>query len=618
MFERHKRWRRLLAGTGLSLAVGTVLSLLLWKPNLFSGWQLRITDFLYKPAQTSGQVVIVAIDDKSLDEMGRWESWSRLNHARLIDVLSEAGARVIGLDLIFPEPSPDDETLAAAMARAGNVIQPVLGTPSSSQKTERGHFMEFERLLKPQPVLIEASVGLGHANVYPDTQDGVVRRLPAVVESGDEWFPAFSLAVLAEFWRLPPVDYYVLGSDYIVLADRRIPVDDFGRILINYLGPPSKAGTDSTFPVYSYVDVMERRVDLSVFKNKMILVGVMASAMPDNYTIPLVGERMFGVEIHANVIETIYQRRFLHEQSLAGQIAAVLFLAIFSGAALSQFRPIWATLLAALILIVFWLWTTDRFDQGVIPNFLYPSLALLCTYIALLIYHYLSEERQRRQVTKLFGRYVTPQVASEVLSSFDAGTLQLGGVSREATVLFADIRGFSSLAEGLQPTEVVAMLNAYLSDLVAVIDKHKGTVNKYIGDNIMAIWNAPLDQPDHALRAVQAAIEMQQAVEEIRRSRADLAAIGFGIGINSGEMVAGNVGCENRMEYTVIGEAVNLASRLCDQAGEGEILTSSYTYALLQGQVEAEELPPVRFKGKRESILVYAVHVQGTANECGR
>ncbi len=602
----------------MGVAIGAVLSLLLWF-NLFANWRQHSTDFLYVKragAAASNRVVIVAVDDRSLEELGRWEDWPRRRHAWLIDALHQAGARTIGLDIIFCEPSPDDEILAEAMARAGNVVQPVLGLTSEPRGVRRGEPVTFERLLKPQPMLAEASA-LGHASIYHD-QDGVTRRLPAFIvgeEDGEE-APALALAVVARFLRLPTVDYRPQNG-YIFLADRRIPVDDFGRMFINYLGPPSQPGKDSTFQVYSYVDVLKGRVDPTAFQDKIVLVGMMASAMPDDHPTPISRETMLGVEIHANVIETILGQRFLREQSLSGQMALVLGLAVAGGIVFCCLHPLWAGGALVFSLGLYWLVVSIAFDQGLILNFLYPSLALPLVYVAAIIHRYFTEERQRRYIVNLFGRYVSPEVVEAVLASFDAGALPLGGTSREATVLFADIRDFTSLAESLPPVEVVKTLNTYLTAMVKVIDEYEGTVSKFIGDTIMAVWNAPLNQPDHARRAVSAAIEMQQAVEKMRSSRADVVAVEFGIGVNSGEMVLGNVGSERRMEYTVIGDAVNLASRLCDLARGGEILLGPRTYELLRGEVAAEARPTIMIRGKKQSLTIYAVK-QGRFWRLGR
>lgn len=599
---------RLSVGAGLGLAIGAVISLLLWF-NLFAEWQQRSTDFLYikrAGAAASGWVVIVAVDDRSLEELGRWEDWPRRRHARLIEALHQAGARVIGLDIIFCEPSPDDEILAEAIVRAGNVVQPVLGFISVPRRVRRGELSTFERFLKPQPMLAEVSA-LGHINVFPDW-DGVIRCLSALIisEKDGEEAPAFALAVVARFLRLPVVDYRPRNG-CILLADRRIPVDDFGRMFVNYLGPPSQPGRESTFRVYSYVDVLKGRVDPAAFQGKIVLVGMIASAMADNHPTPISGETMFGVEIHANVIETILGRHFLREQSLLGQMALVLGLAVIGGIVFSWLHPSWAGGALVFLLGLYWLAASIAFEQGLILNFLYPSLTLPLVYIVAIIYRYFTGEHQRRYIIGLFGRYVSPEVVEAVLASFDAGALRLGGTSREATVLFADMRDFTDLAENLPPAEVMETLNVYLAAMVKVVDKYEGTVNKFIGDSIMAIWNAPLNQPDHALRAVHAAIEMQQAIKEIRTSQAGIAALEFGIGINSGEMVAGNVGSERRMEYTVIGDAVNLAHGLCNLASEGEILLGPRTYELLRGKMAIEERPAIWVKGRKEPLTAYAV-----------
>ncbi|MFQ6015491.1 MAG: adenylate/guanylate cyclase domain-containing protein, partial [Anaerolineae bacterium] len=427
-----------------------------------------------------------------------------------------------------------------------------------------------------------------------------VRRLPLTIESRGERYPAFALAVLSEFLRLPPQDY-IPQRGYVDFGGRRIPVDQFNRTFINYVGPPN------SIPIYSYVDVLNGQVDTSVFNDKMVLVGIMATAEPDSYVTPTSVEKMFGVELHANVIETVLQSRFLQTQNLSGQMAVVILMSLLAGIVFPQVRPVRSTFFVLLFLAAYLLISFFSFDAGLILNLVYPFLALTLTYIAILLYRYFYEERRRRAITKLFGRYVSPEVVGAVLDSFDKGTLQLGGTNRVATVLFADIRGFTSMSEKLPPEELMNTLNDYLSIMVEIIFKYEGTVNKFIGDNVMAMWNAPLDQPDHALRAVKAAVDMQREIEALQRQNNKIPKVGFGIGINTGPMVAGNVGSQERLEYTVIGDTVNLASRLCGAAASGQVLISPETHQLVKDEIVGHRLTPMKFKGKEKPIAVYEV-----------
>ena len=255
------------------------------------------------------------------------------------------------------------------------------------------------------------------------------------------------------------------------------------------------------------------------------------------------------------------------------------------------------------------------FDSGHIMNILYPLITLPLVYITIILCQVVSAQSDKGHIKALFGRYVSPQVAGEILNLADADQLRLAGGRREVTVLFADIRGFTALSERTDPESIVAMLNSYLSVIIDRILANEGMINKFAGDSIMAVWNAPQDQPDHALLAVKAALESQRAIANMQRDSA-LPQVQFGIGINSGQAVAGNVGSEGRTEYTIIGDAVNLAARLCSSVPGGHVWIGPQTYEQVKDEVEVEELEPQYFKGKAEPVTVYRVltlrHREGT------
>ena len=423
------------------MAIGAILSLLLWF-NALADWQRRGADLLYSrdSAAASGQVVIVAVDDRTLAELGRWESWPRATHARLVDVLRQSGARVIALDFLLSEPSADDELLAESLRQAGNVILPVVGVARAPRRASAGHPITFDTFLTPAPALARSAAALGHVNADPDA-DSLVRRLPVGIvsaETGAE-VPSFALAAVIRYLRLPDVDY-ASNAGVVRLAGRRIPVDNFDRMLIRFIGSPSHPGTGQTFPMYSYADVLHGRVEPAVLHDKIVLVGIMASGMLDSFPTPMGSDKMYGVEIYANIIDSTLQGRFLREEGLPGQLALVLLTALAGAILLSRFHPVTAGGACVLLAAGYGLAASAAFEQGVVLNLIYPLLALISVYIAVLIYRYVTESRRRLSLTHLFGRYVSPAVVREVLASSDAGELRLGGTTREATVLFADIR----------------------------------------------------------------------------------------------------------------------------------------------------------------------------------
>jgi adenylate cyclase len=264
----------------------------------------------------------------------------------------------------------------------------------------------------------------------------------------------------------------------------------------------------------------------------------------------------------------------------------------------------WGTVLTVILFIGYALAVFFAFDKGHILNIFYPLISLPIMYVTAVISSMFAAQSDRREINNLFGRYVSPQVASEILSLANTDQLKLGGTKREVTVMFADMRGFTAFSERLGPEEVVATLNKYLSVLIERVLANEGMINKFAGDNIMAVWNAPQDQPDQALLAVKAALEGQQALENMPQDE-NQPKVQFGIGINTGPAVAGNVGSEGRTEYTIIGDAVNLASRLCSNAPGGQVWIGPHTYEVVKNEVEVEALEPQKFKGKAEPVPVY-------------
>lgn len=601
-----------LAGVIVSLVVASALSVAFWF-NLFSGWQEAGSDFFFKArglnvSAREQRVAIVAVDDRSLEELGRFGNWPRSLYTRLLDYLRQAQARVVAFDILFSEPSPDDALLQEAMRRAGNVVQPVVGTPNSPNRTRRGDPVEFERFLKPLPGFIGASVALGHANFLPG-EDGSVRVAPLVVRSQGEDMPSLALAAAAVYLRRPAALEISSREGILPFAGRSIPVDGWQRMAINYLGPPSEPGKPSTLLAVPFVDVLRGKAAADLFFDKLVLVGVMATGEPDSYITPVspAGVKMFGVEIHGNAVETILRADFLTRQDTRSAIGSIFFLALIAGFLVQQLRPLWAAPAVVALGLLYLLAAFIMFDRGLMLNMVYPPMGLAATFVAASMQRVMAEEARRREVLSLFGRFVSPEVQREILSQAGAGLLKLGGVRRQVTVLFADLRGFTGISERLEPEEVVELLNGYLSAIISIILKHQGIVNKFAGDSLMAVWNAPVYRPDHALRAVSAAVEIQQAIRSMSGKNAQALDIGFGVGVNTGEAVAGNVGSQDRLEYTMIGDTVNLAARLTGAAASGQIWIGPETYRAVKETIVAETLPGQRFKGKTGEITVYRV-----------
>ena len=590
-----KKQRRQRTHILIALGVGAILVLIAAFVQPFAKIQWWLSDQLFLPTTPSANVVIVAIDDGSLDRYGKWSEWSRSLHAQAIDNLKQAKAGVIGFDVLFADQSVDDPELAQAIASAGNVVLSVVGVePMPSQQPE----VMYRSFLLPRPELSEAAASLGHANVVPDG-DGVLRRVPLVVtDAAGEEYPALLVAMLHNFFVTPLPDDYVVQNGSLHLLDRDIPVDGKSQMRINFVSGPG------SFTRISYADVIEGNFDPEAVEHKIVLIGMTATGEPDAWVTPVSAEKMYGVEIFANAMDTILKQRFLVESSRQMDALIVLAMIAITGIILPLVRLRWGTILPIVLFIGYGIAVFLSFDKGYILDILYPLLALIIIYFTVVICRVFAAQADRRDINDLFGRYVSPQVASEILSLSNSNKLKLGGARREVTVMFADMRGFTAMSERLSPEEIVATLNKYLSVLIERVLANEGMINKFAGDNIMAVWNAPQEQPDHALLAVKAAIEGQQAMENLPQDESQ-PKVQFGIGINTGPAVAGNVGSEGRTEYTIIGDAVNLASRLCSNAPGGQIWIGPHTYETVKNEVEVEALEPQKFKGKAEPIPVY-------------
>jgi len=602
--KRKRRQRKRLYHTLVLAVVGCLFTLLavvfqpLWSINLW------LSDQLFTAVPPSPNIVIVGIDDATLETYGRLSEWPRRLHAQAIDNLNEAGAKVIGFDILFVDSSPDDQILATAMENANNVVLVAAGT-ERIPRTEPE--IIYNRFLLPVAPLEQASTAIGHANIIPD-HDGTVRRLPLVVkDSTEQTYPAFSLAVLHTLFSMPLPQEYLLQGGALHLLARDIPVDASSSLRINF------AVDTASSPYISYGDVISGDFDPSLIKNKIVLIGMTATGEVDTWSIPTSASNAPGVSIHAAVMDTILRQGFLTETGIGLTVMTMLLLVGIAAYTLPKCGTRYWTDIAKGggitigLVVVYLVVAFFSFDKGYILNMLYPLLIPPLLYVSSVISVVVIEQSDKQFIKQVFGRYISPEVAREIISSADAGELQLGGEQREVTVLFADIRGFTAMSEQMSPGSIVNMLNTYLSIVIDKVLDNGGMVNKFAGDNIMAVWNAPRSEEQHAQLAVQAAMEAQKMIIKRQQSNPSLPQIQFGIGINTGDALVGSVGSLERAEYTVIGDAVNLASRICSVVPGGEVWIGHETYRKATSHLEVEELEPRTFKGKAERVKVYRV-----------
>jgi len=555
--------------------VGCLFTLIALLVQPFYSISLWLSDQLFTSESPSPNIVIAGIDDNTLETYGRWADWPRSLHAQAIDNLSQAGAKVIGFDVIFTDISTDDEMLATAIAEADNVVLAAVGTQTVSPT---GAEITYDNFLLPIDTLEQAASSIGHANVVPDG-DGTVRRLPLIAKSSSgQVYPALTLAVLHRLFSMPLPQEYPLENGAVNLLARDIPVDTSYGLRINF------AADNDERPYASYGDIISGDFDPSLVDNKIVLIGMTATGELDTWAVPTSASKIPGVFIHAGAMDTILTQRFLREPGIIITLMIMLLLVAITAFTLPRCGTRHWTDIAKGVGITGGLFVAClvagflAFDRGYILGLLYPLLLLPVVYIGDIVYIVVTEQADKRFVRELFGRYISPQIANEIVSRADAGELRLGGEQREVSVLFADIRGFTQISEQLSPEAIVKMLNTYLSVAADAVVKYDGIVNKFAGDSIMAVWNAPQSQPEHALLAVKAAWEAQQKITELKQSDSQLFPVQFGIGINTGIALAGNVGSAGRSEYTVIGDSVNTASRICSSTPGGEVWIGAETY----------------------------------------
>jgi adenylate cyclase len=546
--------------------------------------------FIFRGALPEPQeVVIVALDEPSFAEIGKQWPWPRSLFARLVKELSKDKARVVGFDILFIEPSeaPQDKEFASAMREASHIV---LASDLSEIEDSRFHQVSF---IDPLPLFHESAKGLGIISLQIDS-DHFVRRVTLSFHGR----PSFALEVVRA--RLGEKDWN---------PEQRHP-----SLYINYIGPRRSIQT------VSFYQALNSRSYLppDFFKDKVVLVGLTVGASPDPkqrspdaYPIPfsrLAGGLMSGVEIHANIVHNLLHNAFVLPLKEKGRIFLCLFIGFVMPCLLLRFKPFHSFGISVLFGLVYFLFIHLLFAQrGLWFPLFSPLLQIFTSFGSVYLYQYFSKEREVKWVKKAFSHYVSPKIVEEILEHPEA--LKLGGEKVEGTVLFADLADFTSLSEDLSPDVLVTLLNEYFSEMTEIILRFDGTLDKYIGDAIMGFWGSPVIQEDHALRACSAAWVMQQRMALLREDwkKRGLTPLHTRIGLNSGSMIAGNVGSKTLFDFTVIGDTVNLASRLEEgnKIYGTSILISEYTFEQAEDWVIVREVGTIQVKGRRATVRVY-------------
>jgi adenylate cyclase len=609
------------------------------------------------------EVVAILVDDRSLERLGRWP-FSRALFTRALAILDEAGAKVVAFDFLFTEPdepvpaelreaaragvealaserndrlraaleklaeSDRDKRFAASIRASGHVLLPIglsfVDTPGEAPawllQSVYGRFENSELPpvfpLRPKSAVLPietlgvAAAGVGHATIAYD-RDGAPRYDYTALPFEADFLPSLSIRAAAAYLGVAwPQVSLALGAG-LRIGDLAVPTDRAMRLLINYRGPRE------TFPSFSFSDLLAGRVLADELAGRIVLIGASFAGSNDSFAQPFDNTPMSGVERMANIIDTIIGRDFIRAPSGSWNIvvtAMILLVAALTGA-MTEFLPTRFAALAGATPVVAWAGAAQlAFGQNLWLPLVAPMVALATGAATVLLFRYWVVDRDGRRLRTAFRQYLAPELVAELAAHPER--LQLGGEMRPMTILFCDLRRFTTLAEGMDVRTLTSFLNSFLSPMTEIILAHKGTIDRYLGDGIMAFWNAPLDDPDHVKNAVRAAQAMRRKLIELNHgwevgaqgAGRDFRPVRMGIGINTGECCVGNYGSQQHFNYSLLGDPVNLASRL---EGLGKIygidLVIGGETAARLGDPELIEIDLVAVKGKTQAVRVYTL-----------
>ncbi len=580
-------WRVLLAG---SLAGFAIVLLAIANPfRSFEIAELKALDARFAlrgPRAPAAPIVVVTIDEDSFDDLKIAWPWPRALHAKFLDIVSRGGPVAIGMDILFTEPSSrgpaDDRALGLAVARSRRVVLGAAITDVDAAGSEKNS------LNPPIPEIRERAAGFGYVNFDRDA-DAFVRRAALYRDFESEFQRRYRDSFDLRLYRL--------AAD-AGLARGRPPATR--EVLINFAGGPG------SFPWVAYHRVIRGEVPPEAFAGKIVLVGATSPTLHDVFPTPFALEGMPGVEIHAHMLETLLQGNPIRRPPAA----LVPLLTVLAGAgaawAATVLRPLAAFIVAAAVAAAYlagchaaFLW--GRWWADVMP----VPLALGITYAGTVAKNFAQEQREKRRLSRFFS----PNVVKEIVRHKDDANLEAG--RRRMTVLFSDIRGFTSMSEKMTPEDVVTFLREYLTVMTEAVFTYGGTVDKYIGDAIMALYNVPFEAPDHAAQAVRTALEFQERLKPLaeRFTARYGGTLACGVGIHTGDAVVGTIGSEQRLEYTAIGDTINLGSRLEGLTKDFNVpvIISEATYLEVRNLFGTRDLGEVTVKGKAIPVKIYAV-----------
>jgi adenylate cyclase len=600
------------------------ITLYILNPLILDNLNKKIIDsffYIRDKIPTTKLITIVDIDEKSLSKFGQWP-WERKVIAKIVKNLTNAGAGIIGYDIFFPEydrNKQNDYIFAKALSNSPSILGLMFYFDKNISKNTLPNIpaifiqKNFEKEFLPTakgylaniPILQQTVYSSGFVNMIPD-DDGIVRYVPLIIKYDDNFYPslAFEMYRLSQGVSKITINYTPVGIENIHLDNNQtIKTDRFGRMFVNYRG--------EKFDYISAIDVYNNTFDKNLVKNKFIIIGTTSAGLFDLRATPL--ESVFpGVEIQANLLDNLLKNDIIStpENKEIINIIIIVFVIIISALIIYYFSAIKAFILITFLIITLYYGEYYVFYKYLtILNPFYPLIAIVITSFILTTLNYFFEYKNTLLIKNAFAKKVSPSVMEELLKQ---PTDILAPKEKEITIYFSDIRSFTTISEKLKdPKKVIEMLNEYFNPMTNIIIKYEGTIDKFIGDAIMAYWNAPHNIKNHADKAVSAAIEQIKLLKELNKKIYEKFNINIdiGIGINTGIATIGEMGSRGRADYSIIGDSVNLASRLeglC-KFYKTHIIISEFTKEKLTKEYIVRELDTVYVKGKNEAITIYEV-----------
>lgn len=620
--------------------------------NSSISFRFRLRDPSQKPRKLEGgaqiykknprahnDIMIVGIDKDTIRTLGDegiiWPfPWSV--HARVARYLSSGNPNTIFFDIMFLDHKKEEKILADAFKDSGKIFvdfqfehsegdvkfndieerMEILNKTTFEVDSDDDQYPWVEEAVPPTPLISRSVAGLGYANVRPDA-DHVNRRLPLIIKYKGRYYPSIDLVVLMNYYGIEKKDVEIQIGEYIKLKNLnpekmtkpnpekeiKIPIDDHGFMDINFIG---SHGSFSSVPYYYFNQ--DGKIEGDSFKNKIILIAAysVSGVAMDTHDSPY--GTLFGIEHHANAINTVLQQDFLKKLTTKQNLIIMLAIALMFGFFLPRLRIVFSISIAVGTIFIYSLLSYILFDvSNIIIAFTPVMTQTIASFTFIIAIRILTEQKEKKYIRSTFSKFVSKSVVDDLLKHPEK--IKLGGEEKILTVLFSDIRGFTSISEKLTPEELVEHLNEYLQAMTDIVIKYNGTLDKYVGDEIMAFWGAPIAQDDHHLLACRAALEMMSVLHRLNTNWENIGKppLDIGIGVNTGAMVVGNMGSNSRMDYTLMGDNVNLGARLegTNKVYKTHVIISEFTYSYVKDNVFVRELDLIRVKGKEKPVKIY-------------